>query len=81
MYDLTRNIFNTSQLAVACGGFSDVFVGDLVLPKMNDAFIAPISCKVIGNCAMSIILCAYHLFRYSGRHQSHPCLHGFGAEG
>lgn len=46
MYDLTRNIFNTSQLAVACGGFSDVFVGDLVLPKMNDAFIAPISCKV-----------------------------------
>lgn len=46
MYNLTRNIFNTSQLAVACGGFSDVFVGDLVLPKMNDAFIAPISCKV-----------------------------------
>jgi hypothetical protein len=29
--DLTTHIFNTSQLAVAGGGFSDVFVGELMM--------------------------------------------------
>lgn len=44
VHDLTTRIFNTSILAVGFGGFSNVFVGELLLPVMNAGSVP--SCKV-----------------------------------